>query len=97
MPRPQRRKLARAVRNTNKPRSIVTKKNCLIDHVAPTGATTDGNPGVFIQVGSDVVQSAYSDHLITATPALAAGQTVAVLFVDGSPYILGRPSGLPSF
>lgn len=97
MPAHQRRKLAQRIRQTNKPRSVITKKNCKIDHVVASGATTDGNPGVFIQVGSDVVQSAYDDHLISATPALAAGQTVAVLFVDGSPYILGRPSGLPSF
>lgn len=67
-------------------------QNYLIDHVGATSTTTDGVAGVFLLIGSDVVQAPYLDSLTSPV----AGQKVRVLIVNNSPTILGRVVGLPN-
>jgi hypothetical protein len=67
-------------------------QNYVIDHVGSAATTTDGVAGIFLQIGADVVQSAYLDSLTSPV----AGQKVRVLIVNNSPTILGRVVGLPN-
>lgn len=69
---------------------VIRHRNCTTV-TPPSGAsTTDGATAVYIQVGADQLPAPY----IGTAPAV--GSTVAVMFVNGSPLILGRPVGFPA-
>jgi hypothetical protein len=57
-----------------------------------TGAGTDGGDVVEVTIGDDVFEA---PHLSSYAPA--SGHVVLVLLVNGSPLVLGRPVGFPTF
>lgn len=84
-------RLVRAIAGKSGP--TMTMCNYLVSVVIP-GASRDGVAQVSIRVGTADLAVPY---LTDAYPSPTAGDTVAVLLVAGSPLILGRVGGLPTF
>lgn len=91
--------LKRAIRRatvnlTTVPASVSANVRAMLGRVASVtaGAAADGHDQVTVTVGGDTVAAPY---LSSYSPAV--GDTVLVLFLDGSPVIAGRIDGRPTY
>jgi hypothetical protein len=83
------RRLADTVKLRQPQKSVFVRGT--IDHVTPS-ASRDGRAAAFVQLGGDIIPAPY---YLSYTPT--AGDLVDVRLDDGSPLILGRIVGLPTF
>lgn len=85
--------LADEMNGGDKPtQSLRLSTNATVDSVDP-GAATDGHDQLVIALGGDTFAAPY---LQTSGWTPTAGDVVAVLFVHGSPLVLGHVIGTPT-
>lgn len=87
------RRIAKA-RQARPPTPFQTVKGWTGTITSTAGTTTDARPQVTVSVNGASFPAPY---LITTGWTPAQGQTVMVLFMNGSPLIIGRVGGFPSF
>jgi hypothetical protein len=91
-----RRALKKVARSTQRrpPTPHMTVKGWTGTITSTSGTTVDSRPQVTVDVNGSIFPAPY---LITTGWTPASGQTVFVMFMNGSPLILGRIGGFPSY